>query len=340
MMLKTNDISGYKNYSNLLFCVLTSNLFSLSIPSRMTYEIGVLKNIDNLRNKYITSSLIYTVSLLPYLIISLGLSLKFLFIAILGVLLNIFFTIKRSYAEGRRDYSKGRIIRLIQSIVIYSVPILIYAPTIFYLGLSFAFLFVLLYLYRPKLSIQFPKKLLIISILMVAIGSLERSVVLRSAFSSEVFFNIDIFSKQNIFLNAGIPLLLTTTVVKRFSILRYVFVVLGYIICGGILLFLIFSPVLTNNFKLELSLFVSSVMIVCSGALHVLFLKNAESWRMYILGLAATLLLTFLLSELVQSEYIVIYRSTIHMFIVILIYYSLRSKNGAKFNTWLNSFVV
>lgn len=338
--LKNVDLLGYKRYSNLLFCVLTSNLFNLSIPQRMTYELSIAQPVEKLKDKYLTALLGYVVLVLPFLVVYLELKLHYFCVALVGILLNGMFTLGRTYSEGHRDFQKGRLLRLFQSILVYASPILLYVPATAVFILTLLLTFLLVSWHKPRINMKLPKKLLLINLLIISIGYLERNTVMGSAFASDMFFNIDLFSKQNIFLNSAVPLLLTNTTDFRYWDIKKTVILFGYVAIGMCLIWLISDSILTNNIVLELNLFIASMLIVLSGIFHTIILKNHEEWLIYIVGLLTILLFTYLASIVVSNEAIVLSRSIIQITVLIVIIWISGLENGKRFKNWLKNFVL
>jgi hypothetical protein len=155
-----------------------------------------------------------------------------------------------------------------------------------------------------------------------------------------MFFNIDLFSKQNIFLNSAVPLLLTNTTDFRYWDIKKTVILFGYVAIGMCLIWLISDSILTNNIVLELNLFIASMLIVLSGIFHTIILKNHEEWLIYIVGLLTILLFTYLASIVVSNEAIVLSRSIIQITVLIVIIWISGLENGKRFKNWLKNFVL
>ena len=292
LTLSSNFLVNYEKYSLSIFTLLSINLFTLNIPSRIS--VAISNNEEDL-SLYSMYNIITWLALL-YIFIVLFISKFFTLLEIsffcLLTIINFEIILLRAQFDGKRKYKQSRFLKIFLTSLNYILPfILLYFDSKFtYFS---ALIIFLIFVGRKILKRnELPKidflinhfDLISMSIIIIVITYFERFFVIEkvSVLNIGLFLAcLDLFSRQNIMLTAVNNLLLTKKKIRleKTSLFILIFSMVAYIL-GGFILLNVFKAYISTYFKISFNeiifIWLYTSCITLSGFLHVIVLRTRE----------------------------------------------------------------
>lgn len=345
LRLSSNLLVNYEKYSFSIFTLLSINLFTLNIPSRVS--VAISKNKEDLSLYSLYNIITWLALLYIFIVLYSSSFFTLLEISFFGLLtiINFEIIILRAQFDGKRKYKQSRLLRIFLTSLNYVLPfILLYFDSrfIYFLGLIIFLIFVIQKLSKrnelPKIDFLLNHlDLITMSITIIAITYFERIFIIEkvSVVSIGLFLAcLDLFSRQNIMLTAVNNLLLTKKKLRfgKTSLLILILAMTAYIL-GGFFLLKSFKAYIATYFKISFGeiifIWIYTSCITLSGYLHVIVLRTREliKYSFILLLILSAIIFTYNIG--LDKQWIMVIRGALYLLLMLIFIFYLKKKENA-----------